>query len=294
MGAVEDVLLSLVGSQQPIVYVPNGGNAGDSLINVGFYQLARRHGIEHTMLKRRDSHLVTSDHVVVIGGGGALIPEWTATPRFVADVAQRAARIVILPHSARDVDDVLAMLRPQDTLILREKYSYEYCQSLGLACEVSLDDDIALSVSVPEAMAAFTDFRPQLTRKNAGRYAAVGFHKARSRLRHSVNAFRCDREADQTLDVPRHLVNDLSTVGWFSGAGDEPGSTYSARQLLRLIDFYDEIHTDRLHVVIGSALLGKKVVAYANNYYKVRGVIEQSLGDYPHLELRSPEPAVRG
>lgn len=282
MGAVEELLSSIDG---PVIYVPNGGNAGDSLINVGFYQLAARHGIPHTTIKRREVHRVGPDSTVIIGGGGALVPEWSATPRFIANILPGAGRVVVLPHSIRDVADTLRLLRRGDAVVCRERYSYDYCLGLNLECEVQLDDDIALSVSVRDLMAGARGGWPDSSVKNAGREGAVWLHRIRSRSSRSVQAFRTDREADPELAVPRRRINDFSTIAWFA-SGTESRDSYSARRLLQLIDLYDEIHTDRLHVVIGSVLMGKRVVAYSNNYHKVRGVIEMSLGGYSDLEFR--------
>ncbi len=46
-----------------------------------------------------------------------------------------------------------------------------------------------------------------------------------------------------------------------------------------------EVHTDRLHVMIVSAMLGKKVFAYPTLYGKLENVYEQSLKNWANVEF---------
>lgn len=282
MSSTTDVLAELRGS--PVAYVTNGGNAGDSLINVGFYEKARELGLDFRVLKRSQYQDVVPSDTVVLGGGGALVPEWPASPRFVINVLPRCSRLIVLPQSVHGVEDVLLRLRPQDTLILRERYSHAYCARLALKCRVMLDHDLAISAPVHRLLHQPTQFKPPTTPANVAREFAVAWHHLRSRRIRTVEAFRLDAEA--RTNGPRwRRFNDFSSVARFAPGGYEE-SYYSATRFLQLIDLYDTIYTDRLHVIIGACLLGKKIVAFENSYHKVRGVIEMSLSDYPHLELR--------
>lgn len=281
----EEVLRSLPG---PVLYVPNGGNAGDALINVGFYQMAERLGLEHVVLARSDYRQVGSDDTVVIGGGGAIVPEWPATPRFIEHVAATARRIIILPQSFREAETTLRALRPQDVLIARERFSYDYAKSLHLDCGVEIDHDVALQVSVEQLIAEAAGLRPRVSTDRLGRDAAFVHHRARSHVVSTLAAFRSDREASPEVGQRRSRLNDLSVIAG-RGGRDRPASLWAARRLLALVDLYDEIRTDRLHVIIAAALLGKRIVAFPNNYHKVRGVIEMSLADYPQLDFRADD-----
>ncbi len=51
----------------------------------------------------------------------------------------------------------------------------------------------------------------------------------------------------------------------------------AARDFLAIADRYDEIRTDRLHVAIAGALLGKRVLLHDNSYGKNRAVWEHSV-----------------
>lgn len=56
---------------------------------------------------------------------------------------------------------------------------------------------------------------------------------------------------------------------------------------IEAIDQFETIHTNRLHVGIASALLGKKVNLYANDYFKIRAIYESSIKPYfPNVTFR--------
>lgn len=276
-----DVLRSLDG---PVKFVANGGNAGDALINVGFYQLAADLGVHYTQVPRNSPGSIVDGDTVLVSGGGALTPDWPPTPEFLAQVIGRAGRIVVLPQSIHGLDELLRSLRPHDTLMCRERYSFEHCRRVGVSCELLLADDLALSVDPERLRSSAGDWRPPVTARNLVRRLAIARHRVRSSRRNSVGAWRTDLEAAENLDVPRRWIDDFSSICRFGSASAE-ASEYSARQFLSVIDGYDEIHTDRLHVIIGSVLLGKRVVAHPGTYWKIRGVVEQSLGAYADLTL---------
>lgn len=68
---------------------------------------------------------------------------------------------------------------------------------------------------------------------------------------------------------------------------------------IEAIDPFETIHTNRLHVGIASALLGKKVNLYANDYFKIRAIYESSIKPYfPNVTFRdapviAPEDRMR-
>lgn len=59
------------------------------------------------------------------------------------------------------------------------------------------------------------------------------------------------------------------------------------QQYLETICSAEEIHTDRLHVMILSAMLGKKVFAYPTLYGKLENVYEHSLKNWANVEFIS-------
>lgn len=262
-----------------IYYYPNNGNAGDALINMGFYTLAAKYNLNYELISYDLIHKIKDGDYVLVAGGGCLVPEWDSTPKFVRAINQLLIKVklVILPHSIREVDEIITNLPDNTIIFCREKYSYDYCCSKSNASEVYLDDDIAFFTDLnifkkPNS----PDFKLNINYKNIIRKIFIYYHKIFSIKRNIIFAMRTDKESNDKINVKRILINDFSLVSSF-GAGEYQESLYSSREFLNLINLYDEIHTDRLHVSIGAALLGKKVIIYNNGYYKCKGVYEKSM-----------------
>lgn len=87
-----------------------------------------------------------------------------------------------------------------------------------------------------------------------------------------AHCFRCDIESSNNHEVPPNNV-DLSTQG--TELSDvHPFFSYLSK--------YREVHTDRLHVAIGAALLGRQVHLYPGRYPKNFAIFQSSLE--PHFK----------
>jgi len=80
-------------------------------------------------------------------------------------------------------------------------------------------------------------------------------------------AYRNDREKKNYAIPPNN--NDISAA------------CTSLRQWLDKIAAHEVIYTDRAHVTIASAMLGKQVYYRPSNYHKVQGIAEFSLTGFP-------------
>ena len=87
-----------------------------------------------------------------------------------------------------------------------------------------------------------------------------------------LNSFRVDVESSKK-ELPADN-EDISYDGW---------CMKPLKDFLGKIQKYEEIRTDRLHVAIASAMLGKRVLFYSNSYYKNKAVYEYSLKKYPQV-----------
>ena len=94
----------------------------------------------------------------------------------------------------------------------------------------------------------------------------------------TLNAFRTDREAASAAELPPDN-NDISET---AGSLEEFLNTIAAHQLIR---------TDRAHVMIPAALLGKRVEFAPNSYHKVAAIARYSLAGYELSELQPELPA---
>jgi exopolysaccharide biosynthesis predicted pyruvyltransferase EpsI len=97
----------------------------------------------------------------------------------------------------------------------------------------------------------------------------------------ALNALREDRERTEGSVPPSNV--DLSQV--FAYGTDSPTVAGQAtRALLSYLNKFDHITTNRLHLCIPGALLGKQVDFYANSYFKNRAVYEHSIrGRFPNV-----------
>lgn len=269
--------------QGEIYYYANNGNAGDALINMGFYALAKKYSLNFKPILFDEVFKVKPDDIVMIAGGGALVPEWGATTDFLAQLNKKQIKVVILPHSIREIDDVISNLAEDSIIFCREKFSYEYCLNNSNASKVFLEDDIAFFCDISEIRSSNNEMQV-FSSKNIIRKFIFLYHNLISKFKRKIYATRVDKEKSATVDVPRVLFNDLSIVASF-GSSNYDQSLYSARKFLELIDLYDEVYTDRLHVSIGAALLNKKVKIYNNGYYKCKGVYEKSMRKMEHVSF---------
>jgi exopolysaccharide biosynthesis predicted pyruvyltransferase EpsI len=89
-----------------------------------------------------------------------------------------------------------------------------------------------------------------------------------------LNAFRCDGEATDIALPPDNI--DLSIELQF-GVESPAIAEHCARTLLGVLERFESVSTNRLHVAISAALISRRVLFYPNNYYKCKGVYEYSL-----------------
>ncbi|NJL87776.1 MAG: hypothetical protein HC886_20175 [Leptolyngbyaceae cyanobacterium SM1_1_3] len=91
-----------------------------------------------------------------------------------------------------------------------------------------------------------------------------------------MNSFRKDIEST-SIEIPEDNI-DVSYIFAFydfsEGAVQEV-----VQRMLRFLNNFEIVNTNRLHICIASALLGKKVNFYANSYYKNESVYNFSIKD---------------
>jgi len=90
----------------------------------------------------------------------------------------------------------------------------------------------------------------------------------------TVYVFRTDVEKTN-YKIPKGNI-DLSKMLELSSCNTLL-SQLSCFHFLNEINLYKVIHTNRLHVAIAAAMLGKQVYIYSNNYYKVKAIYNFSL-----------------
>lgn len=290
---LETLLQNLKGDE--VIYVPNPGNAGDALIAAGTYQLFDRLNLDYKFYKPSEcSEYAVKGKTVIYGGGGNLISEskGNACNILLSRVHRHADKVILLPHTVSGNEELLRGLGPNTTLFAREKISYDHIKANTPKANVFLAHDMAFFLDWSEYIkkpgplnqAPGRRFHDRL--KHLKKWVPARIHLMRAYLQNNkcLNCFRTDKEQTD-LELPGDNL-DLSLK-----LKQGPLSPFIAhavtRQMLRYLSLFPTIKTNRLHVCIGAALIGKKVVFYPNNYYKNCAVYEHSIKDrFPNVTWR--------
>ena len=294
-------LAELKNEENPVLFVPNSGNAGDALIGHATFQLFDRLGLDYVCLAGYE-RFDPSGRVVVCAGGGNLVPLYHGTERVLRWAVGRARRIILLPHTIDGNEDLLAGLGPEVDLICREAVSHLHVSSCVRAAHCYLADDLAFSLDVEGTLSngpvpmtrwslyarklSFHVFRPALVktvpspwkirrgkRLMDSRRAALAPGGKPAGL---LDAFRTDIEKTEA-SLP---AGNLDVAEIFSHGTKSPYVCHTgAFHMMRYLETFEEVRTNRLHVSIAAAMLGKRVRFQANSYYKNRAVYELSMRD---------------
>jgi exopolysaccharide biosynthesis predicted pyruvyltransferase EpsI len=265
----------------PVAYCPNPGNAGDALIAQATFQAFRACGIRYRLVDRL--RFVPQGEVVFFGGGGNLCSYYGDARQFIQRVHRSAGKLVLLPHTIERNEDLLGELGPNVDLICREEVSYRHVQHHAKAANVLLADDMAFVLQLDELFQAPLRrpwhrspliAKPGLSRRKGRALLAYLRTRALAFSTGQLAAFRVDREAT-ALALPRYNY-DISAAFTY-GVDNEYAVLVATIHLLRLVRACNRLQTNRLHVAIAGALLGREVRFYANSYYKNRAVYEFSM-----------------
>lgn len=222
------------------------GNYGDSLIWHGTKILLNKLNISENYVEN-DSPKIND--VLFIDGGGNFIDYYSDVRDFLTKNHDFYKEIVILPHTIFGDEQIntLNNLSGDITVFCREKVSYNFVKQKFLKGKVFLWHDCAFYNTFP---------KPPV---------GVGI----------LNAFRKDKES--ILDRIPNANNDLSYNGY---------ATKPLEELINYLKQYEEINTDRLHIAICAALLGKKVNLFPNSYYKNKAVFDYSMSNFSNVSFK--------
>ncbi len=264
-------LLKILKPLGAFTYIPNGGNLGDMLIGAGTLRFFDRNHLPYTML-----HEATEYDTIVMGGGGMWVKYWIQFSTEILDLFAKAKRVVILPSSFYECQALIDILDERFTVFCREKQSYDYLCAAGTKAQILLDHDMALRLDEGIFTAEVVPFarwvkavRKKLTKKDSVAYF----------LR--TDCEKADYSIDETI-VPDV---DLSLCGGGNWYMPKEYIMFSALLMLCLVDMVPTLVTDRLHVCIAGALMGKQVRFLDNAYRKLSTVYEYSLRSRENVQM---------
>ena len=294
---IREYLTALNGGN--LVFVPNPGNGGDCVIASGTFQIFDEIDLQYKIFNVRETDVKNS--ILIYAGGGNLVKPSTYSAQFVGKYHKQAKRFVLLPHTIKEVDNLLDEMGRNVDLICREVATYNYARAQAKNANVYLAEDMAFGlnahaflqnfkVKIPYSIPSYI-FKRYIQNQLTPSWAELGrmlsyksrFAEAQKKIvRSEIQAFRLDGESARNGELPKDNI-DLSAIFTF-GATTRAGSDFATYLLLSVLSQCKTVNTDRLHIAISAALLGINVNLHANNYYKIREIYLYSLKDkYPNV-----------
>ena len=235
--------------------------------------------------------------IVFYGGGGNWVPYYNHARKFILRSYESAKKLVILPHTISGNEALLSRLGNNVEILCRERVSFDHVKRFASKARVMLSRDIAFYLNTRDVLsgegkslgeALFLEM-VYLFKNCCGRMPpaiSIGrflmreaklFGLSRKSGAGVLCCFREDVEktsacfSNENIDVSR-----LLTYGKAQGIYHCSSALFASNQMLRFINRYGKIKTNRLHVAIAGALLGKSVDFYRNSYYKNEAVYRHS------------------
>jgi exopolysaccharide biosynthesis predicted pyruvyltransferase EpsI len=266
-----DVVEFCANLDKPLIYIPNHGNLGDSLIATGTKMAFEATGVGFQSIELFNE---SPDAVVLYAGGGNLVPYYNNCAKFLSVMIQHHASVVVLPHTVYGHQDLIKRMDDRHHIFCRERPSFEYVNKLNSA-KTYFDHDLALKIN-PDIL--FSKYAEDIKNapENLLKLTEFIFRKSIFHSRHHGRIgylFRSDRES--ILDKIDHTF-DISGVFVHKWKLDE-FTTLLTTVFLMALTMFDRIYTDRLHVAIGASILKIPTTLYPNSYYKNKAVFEASL-----------------
>lgn len=273
-----------------VLAVEPGGNPGDGLIYRGWYKMADRLNIKYDIISKdsfglalpleytgvkssvqalawhvriRTHQLLRNYDAIYIHGSGGFNDIWNATTYIYAHLGDIFdCPLIVGPQSVYfDETDPHAIFETVSTPVYfftREKYSFDILKPV-----VERHENIELNLSPDTAL--YLDEK-DLTVDTDPKYTLYSFRDDRESCVSDE-----DLPAENTGKVRRE---DIAQV------------TNTVEEYMQAIASADEVHTDRLHIGVGSSILGKDVTIYDNRYHKNRGIYEYCLSEYPNTKFK--------
>ena len=241
-------LKNYVGNE--IIYVPNPGNAGDSLITFGTLQVFDEVGLNYTIGKNT---AIYTNKLLFYAGGGNLVGIYSDCRSFFKNNMSNNT-IILLPHTIKDEDELIKNFNDNIIIICREQVSYAYVSSIiKNKNSVLLSKDMAFYIK---------DIDSYKLIKGTG----------------ACNCFRTDIEKTD-IEIPSNNIDLSLELNMSNNTTDKTVIQKVSLSVFQYLSNYETINTNRLHIAIAGSLLNKRVYLYSNNYYKNKAVYEYSIKD---------------
>ena len=251
-----DLILSEIGiDKNKVFWIPNDGNAGDSLISLGTMHFFEKNTYNYKIIDTHNNNntLPEKGCTILLGGGGNMIPEWGRMKSLVKKL-QNDYKLIVLPHTVRDID-YLKQYNKNVYIIAREYKSYDICKKYH-----KFPENIFHSYD----MAFYIDLKKiKLIKNNLSN-------------KKTQYCLRTDKEKT-SIKIPKSNIDISGKFCYGPNCANVKTVTKSTIGFLNFINNQSEIVTNRLHVSIGCYLMNTKCILHDNSYGKNKDVFNYIL-----------------
>lgn len=264
------VLLHELHKIEPFTFINNPGNCGDLFLLKSTLEFFNQNNIKYKFWNGKEDF-----ENIVYSGGGIWIPNYKKVwikrnlPLF-----SKAKKILILPNSFNNCPELIANLDERFVIFCREEKSYSYMKQGAKKTKVLLDHDMAFRTNNK----IFLEKCFPLNKKMRKSLYRILQNLKRS---NSIYIIRKDSEAKSNLKSDF----DLSSM-FESKFPTQDEANFGTKILFFTVSLYDKIITDRLHVAIAAAFLGKQVNIIDNSYGKLSAVYNHTLKQFKNVSLK--------
>lgn len=262
-------------SGRRVLFHPLPGSAGDSLRQAATYQLFADLGIEFSVLSESED---AAGETLIIGGGGNFVPAFSSVRKTLLRTLGRAREVIVLPQTVRGNEELIERLGPSAEIFCRDPESYLHVLAHRSRARAYLAHDISFLIDIERLRAVAGDAaRTLLTKKTPSR-------PLEKLMTDAGHRFFFHRRRDRAKRICPKSSVDISLR---LKTGTTPGEAeVGALALLTYLQDVHELHTERLHVAIVGAMLGKRVYLYDDRMGVAASTYRHSLhADFPKVQL---------
>lgn len=245
-------------------FFPGSGNLGDALIQLGTYDYFQEIGWSPDIISGMTPLALRGRDAVVLGGGGGWIEgHYKYYPEILTPFLERGGELLILPSTFWGYQSFLRRYASQLTVFVREEASLRELSGVEeLRGRLHLADDMAFATNPTRFSVRGTPSFPL------------------------IKLLRRDGET-KSADTPMESIDlpiAFNNTQWSSAEL----ALSPLMAATNTIELFNTVETDRLHMAILSAMIGREVTFRDNSYFKNRGVFERSLHAYDRVTMVPP------
>lgn len=262
-------LLSQLNKMGSFTFIPNSGNMGDMLIASSTLMFFDKYHIKYKFYNNN------IDANIVYGGGGQWTSDYKEYWQKWINVFEKAKKILILPSSFHNCQELIDIMDERFTVFCREEKSYNYLKSFNTKANIFLDHDMAFRMNLDKLPKKYNKISMQMTN-------AIKTIKGMLPMKRCYTFFMrsdCESRNQYYSDI------DISSLLYGKATSSRKYIDCCTSLMLMAINNTDIVITDRLHVAIAGSLLGKEVCMLDNTYGKLSSVYNRTMKSNPNVHL---------